>query len=244
MGDAGPGFQGEAEVWVNFVLVHGAYHGPWCWDRLVTELEKLGHTTQAVDLPVENPTIGADGYADVIAGAIDQDDSVVVGHSMMGLAIPLVPARRQVHRLVYLCAFVPAIGSSFNEVRARESVEPDRRLQNVQFTEIGGNVWTIGPDTARELFYHDAPPGLAEWAIPQLRPQAYRIMGEATPLTTWPDVASSYILCRTDRAVDPGWARMVARERLGAEAIEMDGGHSPFLTRPAELAVLLDRETK
>ena len=48
------------------------------------------------------------------------------------------------------------------------------------------------------------------------------------------------ILCRNDRAVDPDWSRRVARERLGVEAIELPGGHSPFLSRPAELAARLD----
>jgi hypothetical protein len=225
---------------VRFVLVHGAYHGAWCWDALLPHLEERGHQVEAVDLPIEDPDAGADAYADVVAAVVGDVESVVVGHSMMGLAIPLVPARAQVSRLVFLCAFIPRPGFSFNEVRSRESVETDRKVQNVQFTEIGDNVWTIGPDTARELFYHDVSPALADRALAQLRPQAYRIMSEATPLGTWPDVPSSYILCRGDRAVSPAWARTVARERLGVEAMEMDGGHSPFLTRPAELAANLD----
>lgn len=65
-------------------------------------------------------------------------------------------------------------------------------------------------------------------------------MNEITPLTGWPDVPSAYILCRGDRAFNPDWARAAARERLGVEALEIDGGHSPFLTRPMELAALID----
>jgi hypothetical protein len=65
-------------------------------------------------------------------------------------------------------------------------------------------------------------------------------MNEITPLTAWPDVASRSIVCRDDRAINPDWVRSAARDRLGTTAIELDGAHSPFLTRPAELARLLD----
>ncbi len=224
---------------MHFVLTHGAYHGAWCWKHLIEALEQLGHTAIAMDLPIEDPDAGAAAYADVIADLIEDDDTVLVGHSMMGLAIPLVPERRTIVRLVYLCAFVPDPGSSFNDVRHRESVEPDRKMQHAQFTELGDDVWMIGPDAAVELFYHDASERLASWAVPQLRPQGYRIMREPTPLRIWPAVPTTYVLCRADRAVDAGWARGVARERLGTEAIELEGGHSPFLTRPAELALAL-----
>jgi pimeloyl-ACP methyl ester carboxylesterase len=226
---------------MRFVLVHGAYHGAWCWGLLSSELEKLGHVALAVDLPVEVPEAGAAAYADEIAALVGDDEAIVVGHSMMGLAIPLVPRLAPVSRLVFLCAFVPVPGSSINEVRSREQVAPDREIQRVQFTDIGEGVWMIGPDTANELFFHDVSPRLASWAVPLLRPQSYRIMEEITPLLEWPEVDCSYVLCRADRAVDAEWARSTARARLGTVPHELDGGHSPFLTRPAELARLLDR---
>jgi hypothetical protein len=65
-------------------------------------------------------------------------------------------------------------------------------------------------------------------------------MSEITPLATWPQVESSSIVCRDDRALNPEWARVAARDRLGVAPIELDGAHSPFLTRPAELAQILD----
>jgi len=225
---------------MHFVLVHGAYHGPWCWLRLIPELEARGHRCTAVELPIDDPDAGAAVYANVIGEAVDDPSAIVVGHSMMGLAIPLVPERVGVARLVFLCAFLPQPGSSFNELREREDIEPNRDLQHVQFTDLGEDVWMVGPDTANELFFHDATPETVALSVPLLRPQAYRIMRERTPLTAWPAVPCSYILSRNDRAVDPTWARQAARERLGVEALELEGGHSPFLTRPGELATMLD----
>ena len=65
-------------------------------------------------------------------------------------------------------------------------------------------------------------------------------MHEITPLAEWPDVPCSSILCREDRALNPDWARAAAKERLGVTAIELPGGHSPFLSRPRDLATALD----
>jgi hypothetical protein len=63
---------------------------------------------------------------------------------------------------------------------------------------------------------------------------------ETNPLAAWPDVPAASIVWRDDHAVNPGWERFGARERLGVAPLEIDDGHSPFLTRPAELAELLE----
>lgn len=232
---------------VRFVLIHGAYHGPWCWDRLVPELEDLGHEALAVDLPIGDPSAGADRYAGVAVEAIrvsgwdvGNPASVVVAHSMSGLMAPLVAERVRISMLVFLCAFIPRPGSSLDQQRQNEAIEPAVDLTDPQFEDLGDGVRMIGPDTATRLFFHDAPPDLAAWAADRLRPQALRVMAEVSPLTSWPDVPTAYVLCRDDRAVSAEWAREGAQQWLGVEAIEMGGGHSPFLTRPAELAAVLD----
>ncbi len=66
-------------------------------------------------------------------------------------------------------------------------------------------------------------------------------MNEPSPLAGWPAVPSSYLACRDDHATNPAWQRQVAAERLGVTAVELDGGHSPMLSRPAELSEVLDR---
>jgi pimeloyl-ACP methyl ester carboxylesterase len=73
-----------------FALVHGGAHGGWCWELLVPELEKRGHSTVAPDLPIEDDAAGAREYARVVAAALptNDDDVVVVGHSLGGLTIP------------------------------------------------------------------------------------------------------------------------------------------------------------
>jgi pimeloyl-ACP methyl ester carboxylesterase len=65
------------------------------------------------------------------------------------------------------------------------------------------------------------------------------VFTERCPIDVWPDVPSTYILMTDDRAVNPAWSRRVAKDRIGANLIELGGGHSPFYSRPVELAQVL-----
>ncbi len=229
---------------MDFVLVHGSYHGAWCWDRLTPELERRGHRVVAVNLPISDPAFGAADYARTVEDAIPRRSKpIVVGHSMAGLVIPVVASHRPVRRLVFLAAFLPSPGLSATDQRSSEPIDGKVAPKTAEWTDLGDDVWMVGPATATELFFHDATPADARWATQRLRPQAYRVMHETTPITAWPDVDSRSIVCRNDRAINPDWVRAAARDRLGTEAVEIDGAHSPFITRPAELAALLDTMT-
>jgi len=127
-----------------------------------------------------------------------------------------------------------------NDQRAAEAVDGLVPPTTAEWTSLGDDVWAVGQNTATEVFFHDASPELAAWATSRLRPQCYRVMNEPSPLEAWPAVPLTYVVCRDDRAINPAWGRVAASHRLGVTPIEIDGAHSPFLTRPAELAALLD----
>src|SRR6266508_2966430 len=90
------------------------------------------------------------------------------------------------------------------------------------------------------LFYQDVPPELASEALERSRRQSEARMGEPSPLAAWPDVPTRVLLCRDDRLFPAAFVRRVARERLGITADEIDGGHTPALSRPKELAERLE----
>jgi pimeloyl-ACP methyl ester carboxylesterase len=192
-------------------------------------------------MPISDPGLGASEYAAAVVAAIGRaSEPVVVGHSMAGLVIPLVAAMQPVHRLVFLAAFMAQPGRSANQQREGEPIDGRVPLATAEWTDLGRDVWAIGSATAGELFYHDVPADLAAWATSRLRPQSYAVFSEPCPLASWPVVPADAIVCRDDRAINPEWVRSAARQRLGVEAREIEGGHSPFLTRPVELARILD----
>jgi pimeloyl-ACP methyl ester carboxylesterase len=223
----------------TFSLVHGSWHGPWCFDRLVPNLEAAGHRAIAVDLRSDEPGSTCSEYAETVAEELANvdDEVIVVGHSFGGLTVPLVAEHRPVRRLVYLAALIPKPAMSMSEQFEAENgillPEGGRDLDDQE-----RSYWS-DRETAIAAMYSDCNSEDAEWAWSQLRPQSRAAQNEVCPLDRLPDLPTSYVVCRDDRMVSPKWARNAARDRLGIEPIEIDGGHSPFLSRPGELADLL-----
>src|SRR5229473_5151235 len=188
--------------WMHFVLVHGAYHGAWCWDQLRAELERGGHASTAVDLPCDDPDAGAERYVDEVLHAIPkQPDAVVmVGHSLGGLTIPIAASRVRTSMTIYLCAILPVPGLSFDAQHAEIGTDFTPSEPAIGH-EDGSASW---PERgAIEVFFHDCIPEVAQAAARKLRPQYWKVTQEVTPLRQWPSVAAAYIVCTDDRMVSP-----------------------------------------
>jgi pimeloyl-ACP methyl ester carboxylesterase len=225
---------------MHFVLVHGAYHGAWCWDDLRTELERGGHSSTAVDLPNEDPDAGAERYVDEVLQAVPRrtDAVVMVGHSLAGLTIPIAAGRTRTSMTIYLCALLPVPGLSWDAQRAGFGTEFEPSEPAVAHDDGSASM----PERAAiEVFFHDCPPDVAQAAAARLTRQQWKITQEMTPLRQWPAVRAAYILCRDDRMVSREYGRRAARLQLGIDPIELPGGHSPFLSRPRQLAQTLVR---
>jgi pimeloyl-ACP methyl ester carboxylesterase len=220
----------------SFVLVHGAWHDARVWDPLRAILGRNGHRTVAVDLPSDDVDVDASGYADVIGNAVRDlapDQPIVVGHSMSGIALPLVPALAPVRRLVFLAALIPTPGQKMADIQAREHALGDTRA--IARDEHGRSYWT-SIDAAIDILYHDCDQPQARETAIRLRPQARTPHEQACPLARFPEVPMSYILMHEDRMIRPEWSRTACPARLGVEPIELPGGHSPMLAQPERLA--------
>lgn len=229
----------------TFGLVHGAYHASWCWQLLIPELERRGHKVLTVDLPGEDPDAGALEYAgtaiEAFAGA---DDLTLVGHSLGGLTIPVIATLRPVRRMVFLSAMVPRPGRAHGEVADEEpDIAGGPAPEGGAYTDASGATrWH--PEAAAAFFYSDCSPETAAWAANQLRGQFWKITNEITPLTAWPDVPVTSVIGARDLVLNPAWCRRVSASVLGVAPIELDCGHSSFLSAPAALADALARSER
>jgi len=175
----------------------------------------------------------------------EQDDLVLMGHSLAGLTIPIAGARLSLRRLVFLCALIAAPGRSFVDQRETdpEMLQPAYLAGMSEPDEQGRRRW-VDFDVARHVLYGDCDEPLARSAFDRLRPQAQSPYVEPCPLESLPDVERSYIAFLEDGLVDRDWSLRVAHERLGVEPVTLPGSHSPFLSCPTELARLLAEEAR
>ena len=225
----------------TFALIHGAWHGAWCWDPLVPELERRGHRAVAVDLPCDDPAATTMDNAKRVADSVadTDDDVVVVGHSLGGITAVVVPLLRPVRKVVLLAALVPRPGRSLGEVMASE---PDTITEefNAVPRHVGeGGAVSWDPAVAAQFFYRACDSTTAQWAASKLRTQTWTTSREPCPLDKWPDCELTSIICTEDELLRPEWSRRIAHEVLGIEPVELPGGHFPMLAIPSQLAEAL-----
>jgi pimeloyl-ACP methyl ester carboxylesterase len=216
-------------------LVHGSTQGVSGWDLLVPELRKQGHEIVTPELPADQPEGLADHYAQIIARSIGQRaDATVVAHSASGMFLPLVPQRVEVKRLIFLAAFVPKPGASL--------LEQFKSSPDMLNREWLGKDPSRDDQVAMQFLFHDCTPEVARWALTTRRlMNARAAIMEPCPLARYPETPRSYIVCSDDRTFQPQWSRRVAREVLGVDAIELPGGHCPYISRPGQLAEVLSQ---
>lgn len=223
------------------VLVHGAWHGPWCWDRVTPLLDERGIRWTALDLPTCNAqpngaaTLQDDAAA--VRAAIDAvgGPCVVVGHSYGGLVITEACAGHPaVKRLVYLTAFMAAAGDDLLKVFT--SGEPNLALINAIENDDAG--WSsLGPETVRDLFFNDCDAETVAWAVANCR--AMRGGGEPLTVTAWRDIPSTFVVCEQDLAILPPLQRAMSAH--ATDVVTLDASHSPFASQPSAVADLLER---
>jgi pimeloyl-ACP methyl ester carboxylesterase len=219
----------------TFALVHGGWHGAWCWERLIGPLQDRGHDVVVPELPSEDTEAGLEAYADTIDSALgDADDVVLVPHSLGGLVGPVVAARRPLRALVYVAGLVPQPGLSFRD-QVSASEEPILLFKSGRAIDEQGRSHWPDPGATVRIMYPDLSPEDAQWAVERLRPQAQLSQTETSPALP-PGLRTESIIGASDPVVSPSWSRRVARERLGVEPVELPSGHFPMITHPEQLA--------
>lgn len=241
---------------MRFVFVHGGFHAAWCWERTMAQLKRIGHSAIAVDLPGHGARLGEESTLanrrEAVAEVLQPGD-VLVGHSGGGFDATLGAdsAPDLVRHIVYLAAALPREGRSYTDAMTMGSdgaqffdTAAGDMLSYLHFADDGSMTFA-DIDGAGQYFYHDCDGDTLRWAFERLGPERF---GETTvaPVSVpnfWAaDIPRSFIRCEQDRAY-PRWLADLVCRRLGVEPLTIDASHSPFLSRPADLAELLVHAT-
>lgn len=232
----------------TFVLIHGAWHGAWCWHKLVPLLEAQGHRVIAPDLPsmgadTSSPaTVTLETWATFVADILarEPEPAVLVGHSRAGIVISqaaeLVPDR--IARLIYLAAYLLPAGETLAEAARSDS---GSLVPANMIPATGGVTCTLRPRAIRAAFYGRCSNNDVEFACARLSPEPLKPL--VTPLTVTAEnfgrVPRAYIECADDRTVSLEAQRRMQSGLPCKPVFTLEGDHSPFLSAPQELARIL-----
>jgi pimeloyl-ACP methyl ester carboxylesterase len=243
-------------VTATVVLVHGAWHGAWCFDRVVPLVRASGVDVVAVDLPGHGadarPLADLAGDAAHVASVLDAvsdepGDVVLVGHSYGGAVITQAGLHEAVRELAYLCAFPVDLGESCAnaapEDPAAHAIDHHGRpnLGHAMVPADDGSC-TVTVDGARACFYNGVDEQWTRWALDRLGPHSLLALAESPSVVAWRSRPSTYVVCADDMAVHPDLQAILARRCT--RSITWDAGHSPFLSQPELVAdLLIERAT-
>lgn len=233
---------------MTLVLIHGAWHGAWCWHKLTPLLEAGGATVLAPDLPsmghdITPPNVVTlDYWAHFIAGLIGKqaEPVVLVAHSRGGIVASrvaeLVPNR--IRRLVYVAAYLlPAHATLAAEARRdTDSLIPDNMIP-----AASGLTCTVRASVVREAFYGRCSDADYEFARERLSPEPLKPLVTPLDLTAerFGRVPRAYVETTFDRVITPAAQRRMLETLPCDPVFTLETDHSPFLSQPESLARIL-----
>jgi pimeloyl-ACP methyl ester carboxylesterase len=213
----------------TFVLIPGAGGAAtWYWHLVVPLLREAGNEAVAVDLPGPDPDAGLAEYADLVASAAaDRDSVILVAQSLGGFTAPMAAARCAVAGIVMVNAMIPVPG----ETAGAWWDNTGQAEARIAAAERGGYGTEIDLE---KYFLHDVP---AEVLVTgEERPEADAAFESACDFVEWPSVPVKVVAGADDRLFPANFQQRVARERLGIDADVMPGGHLIALSQPEGLA--------
>jgi len=228
----------------TYVLVHGAWHGGWCWRKVRALLEARGaevHTPTLTGLGerahLASRDVGLDTHVADVLGLLEAEDLtgvVLVGHSYAGMVVTGVADRaaHRIARLVYLDAVVPGDGQCLYD-----RAPPQLRTHWEEQARVAGEGWSLPASVATAQFLGLKTEEDLRWVMPRLTPHPIRTFREPLRLSgRFRQVPRAYINCIGDRPL--GQPRTVQADGI-ADYHELRTGHDAMVTAAEDVAALL-----
>ena len=229
----------------RFVLIHGSWHGAWCWHRIVTRLRALGHEVFAPDLPGHGrdwtppSAITLDDYVARVLESLDASapPAIVVAHSRGGIVLSTLAERHpeRIARAVYLAAVLPADGQTVFDLLPGAG---DSLLPPAMYGDEARTWDMLREDAYVPALYADCGDDDIELCRQLLTPEP--LAPSLTPLALsaarYGRVPKVYIELTEDRAVPLAWQRRMQANGPCAEVRAIAASHSAYFSKPDELA--------
>jgi pimeloyl-ACP methyl ester carboxylesterase len=225
----------RAEPLKNVVLVHGAFADGSGWRRVADILGKDGYTVSVVQEPLTS-------LADDVAATkrvldLQQGPTLLVGHSYGGVVITEAGNGPNVAGLVYIAAFIPDKGeSAVSLLSTAPAANNDLRATKDDFLYID-------PAAFPADFAADLPPAEANFMAHSQAMLAKAAGGAPVTTAAWQQKKSWALIASRDRNINPDLERKMAK-RAGSETIEVAGSHAVYVSKPEDVARLIERAAK
>jgi pimeloyl-ACP methyl ester carboxylesterase len=232
----------------TYILTHGAWHGSWCWHKVASHLQNLGHNVIVPDLPGHYHNlrcfkeITLETYVNHIEEIVQstQRPVVLVGHSMAGIILTQVAENMpdNIDQLIYISAFIPQNGGSLMDEEKQAEV-PTIALE-VTIDKENASISLNSSKRLRELFYANCCDKDAEYCLAHLQDQPLRPFIDTISISNdrFGRLPKLYIECLQDKAITiKDQRRMHSRIKCTVKAIDTD--HSPFFSADRQLAKML-----
>lgn len=227
----------------HFVLIHGAWHGGWCWDGVIEELKRAGHTAEAPTMPGHDPgddrsQIEFGDYVDRITSVLKRqaEPVVLVGHSSAGFllqaAAPKAPDK--IAQLIFLNAFILPNGKSQFDLVPPEAAEGMTSAAQAS----PDNAVPVIEDFVRNMLMAGEPADAQDALLRRLVPQPLSLFTTPVDTQAFADlpVLKSVVFCKEDASLPPGAFIGMAQGLGDYRLIEVDGGHEALFTNPGVVA--------
>ena len=248
---------------VPTVFVHGGAHGAWCWEPL---LPFVDGDALAVDLPPKSVrggsrrlepvpelrTLTVGDFADSVLRDVDAagiERFVLVGHSMGGLTISEIAGRvpDRVEHLVYVSCMVPPDGASAIDALPEEMRDMTREA--VEGARHGGDnpIGGLDEQTTRLMFCNDMDEEQTRFVLDRTGTEAAVILAEPVSRAAIPaDLPKTFVKLLRDQSLPPDHQDVLVqnlRDSPGGDVdvVTIDAGHDVMISRPKELAEVLNR---
>jgi pimeloyl-ACP methyl ester carboxylesterase len=225
----------RAEPVKNVVLVHGAFADGSGWRRVVDILGKDGYAVSVVQEPLTS-------LADDVAATrrvleLQQGPTLLVGHSYGGVVITEAGNAPNVAGLVYIAAFIPDQGeSAVGLLSQAPAANNDMRATRDDFLYID-------PAAFPADFAADLAPAEANFMAHSQAMLAKAAGGAPVTTAAWHQKKSWALVATNDHNINPDLERTMAK-RAGSETIEIPASHAVYVSKPEDVARLIERAAK